>query len=47
MIKTLPWKKIISLGLSVFAVTISSAVLTGCEAGEEVPEQEELEQEEE
>ncbi|MBE9047923.1 hypothetical protein IQ255_26620 [Pleurocapsales cyanobacterium LEGE 10410] len=42
--KTINWRRIIGLGLSVFALSIGSVGLTGCETGEEV--EEELEQEE-
>ena len=32
------WKKIIGVGLSVFALSLGSVGLTGCEAGEEAEE---------
>lgn len=43
--KSINWKRIIGVGLSVFALFIGSATLTGCETGEEGLEQEELEEE--
>lgn len=46
--KSTNWKKIIGVSLSVFALSLGSVGLTGCEAGEEAEtETEELEVEEE
>ncbi|MDJ0592009.1 MAG: hypothetical protein QNJ72_18800 [Pleurocapsa sp. MO_226.B13] len=45
--KNIKWNKIIGLGLCVFALSVTSATLTGCEAGEqEIEQEEELEEEE-
>lgn len=46
--KSLGWKRIVGVGLSVFALFIGSVGLTGCETGEELEQEEApLEQEEE
>lgn len=44
--KNLNWKKIIGVSLSVFVLSLGSVGLTGCDAGEEEVETEELEVEE-
>ena len=44
--KNTSWKKIIGVGLSIFVLSLGSVGLTGCDAGEDEIETEELEVEE-